>query len=138
MKKGGGSESTIIVGPSKCVLVYALHSLEYVLGLARFRVFVPKLYSVSHVSFPFLKTAKGLLTFDLRNKIFWVWIQKLCITAWKRCSDFCKLISIDIRIINWTCILLGVSYLFCFFTFLFYSHIIYLLQWTLLIVLIKF
>ena len=43
MKKGGGSESTIIVGPSKSVLVYALHSLEYVLGLARFRAFVPKL-----------------------------------------------------------------------------------------------
>ena len=41
MKKGGGSESTII-GPAKSVLVYALHSLEYVLGLARFRVFVPK------------------------------------------------------------------------------------------------
>ena len=41
MKKGGGSESTIIIGPSKSVLVYALHSLEYVLGLARFRVFVP-------------------------------------------------------------------------------------------------
>ena len=37
MKKGGGSESTIIIGPSKSVLVYALHSLEYVLGLARFR-----------------------------------------------------------------------------------------------------
>ena len=33
MKKGGGSESTIIIGPSKCVLVYALHSLEYVLGV---------------------------------------------------------------------------------------------------------
>ena len=47
MKKGGGSESTIIVGPSKSVLVYALHSLEYVLGLARFRVFVPKLYYIS-------------------------------------------------------------------------------------------
>ena len=44
MKKGGGSEFTIIVGPSKYVLVYALHSLEYVLGLARFRVFVPKLF----------------------------------------------------------------------------------------------
>ena len=43
MKKGGGSESTIIIGPSKSVLVYALHSLEYVLGLARFREFVPKL-----------------------------------------------------------------------------------------------
>ena len=37
------SESTIIIGPCKSVLVYALHSLEYVLGLARFRVFVPKL-----------------------------------------------------------------------------------------------
>ena len=44
MKKGGGSESTIIIGPSKSVLVYALHSLEYVLGVARFREFVPKLY----------------------------------------------------------------------------------------------
>ena len=44
MKKGGGSESIIIVGPSKSVLVYALHSLEYVVGLARFRVFVPNLY----------------------------------------------------------------------------------------------
>ena len=32
MKKGGGSESTIIIGPSNSVLVYALHSLEYVLG----------------------------------------------------------------------------------------------------------
>ena len=41
MEKGGGSESTIIIGPSKSVLVYALHSLEYVLGLARFLVFVP-------------------------------------------------------------------------------------------------
>ena len=29
---------------SKFVLVYALHSLEYVLGLARFRVFVPNIY----------------------------------------------------------------------------------------------
>ena len=44
MKKGGGSASTIIVGPSKFVLVYALHSLEDVLDLARFRAFVPKLY----------------------------------------------------------------------------------------------
>ena len=42
-KKSGGSASTIIIGPSKSVLVYALHSLEYVLGLARFRVFVPNL-----------------------------------------------------------------------------------------------
>ena len=40
MKKDGGSESTIIIGPSKSALVYALHSLKYVLGLARFRVFV--------------------------------------------------------------------------------------------------
>ena len=31
MKKGGGSESTIIIGPSRSVLVYALHSLEFVL-----------------------------------------------------------------------------------------------------------
>ena len=46
MKKGGGSESTIIIGPSKSVLVYALHSLEYVLGLARFRVFVSNLYYI--------------------------------------------------------------------------------------------
>ena len=43
MKTGGGSESTIIIDPSKSVLVYALHSLEYVLGLVRFQVFVPKL-----------------------------------------------------------------------------------------------
>ena len=42
-EKGGGPASTIIIGPSKPVLVYALHSLEYVLGLARFRVFVPKI-----------------------------------------------------------------------------------------------
>ena len=42
MSKGGGSESTIIIGPSKSVLVYALQSVEYVVGLARFRVFVPK------------------------------------------------------------------------------------------------
>ena len=42
-KKDGGSESTIIIGPSKSILVYALHSLEYVLGLVRFRLFVPKL-----------------------------------------------------------------------------------------------
>ena len=35
MKKGGGSECTIIIGPSKSVLVYTLHSLEYVLGVPR-------------------------------------------------------------------------------------------------------
>ena len=57
MKKGGGSESTIIIGPSKSVLVYALHSLEYVLGLARFRVFVP-----------------NLLLFNLNTKI---WLEEL-------------------------------------------------------------
>ena len=45
MKKGGGSESTIIIGPSKSVLVYALHSLVNVLGLDRFRVIVSKLLS---------------------------------------------------------------------------------------------
>ena len=46
MKKGRGSESTVIIGPSKSVLFYALHSLEYVLVLDRFRVFVPKLYYI--------------------------------------------------------------------------------------------
>ena len=30
----------IVIGPSKSVLVYALHSLENVLGPARYRVFV--------------------------------------------------------------------------------------------------
>ena len=45
-----GSESTIIIGQSKSVLVYALHSLEYVLGLARFRVFVPKLLYIHFYS----------------------------------------------------------------------------------------
>ena len=45
MKQGGGSQSTIIIGPSKSVLVYALHSLEYVLGFVRFRVFVPKFFT---------------------------------------------------------------------------------------------
>ena len=29
MKKGGGSDSKIIIGPSKSVVVYAVHSLEY-------------------------------------------------------------------------------------------------------------
>ena len=37
MKKGGGSESTIIIGPYKSVLVYALHSLENVLGLGVYK-----------------------------------------------------------------------------------------------------
>ena len=49
MKKDGGSESTIIIGPSKSVLVYALHSLENVLYLARFRVFVPNMYVCMYV-----------------------------------------------------------------------------------------
>ena len=47
MKNGDGSESIIIISPSKSVLVYVLHSLKYVLALARFRVFVPKLYYIS-------------------------------------------------------------------------------------------
>ena len=52
MKMGGGLESTIIIGPSKYVLVYALHRLEYVLSLARFRVFMPKLYyKTKHLCF---------------------------------------------------------------------------------------
>ena len=38
-------------GPSKSVLVYALHSLEYVLGLARFRVFVPKLLYILYIKY---------------------------------------------------------------------------------------
>ena len=50
MKKGGGSESTIIIGPSKSVLVHDLHSLQYVLGLARFRLFVPKLVRATSVA----------------------------------------------------------------------------------------
>ena len=57
MKKGGGSESTIIIGPSKSVLVYALHSLEYVLGLARFRVFVHKIIII----YPIRKTMQDWL-----------------------------------------------------------------------------
>ena len=57
MKKGGGSESTIIIGPSKSVLVYALHSIEYVLGLARFRVFVPKIIII--------------ITFLIRKHLIW-------------------------------------------------------------------
>ena len=43
---GGGLESTIIIDPFQSVLVYTLHSLEYVLGLARFGVFVPKIIFV--------------------------------------------------------------------------------------------
>ena len=36
---------------SKSVLVYALHSVEYVLGLARFRVFVPNIYIFIYLYF---------------------------------------------------------------------------------------
>ena len=61
MKKGGGTASTIIIGPSKSVLVYALHSLEYVLGLARFRVFVPNLKGIIHKEFvPTGQTVKAV------------------------------------------------------------------------------
>ena len=71
MKKGGGSQSTITIGPSKSVLVYALHSLEYVLGLARLRVFVPKLLYYSNCSY--------IIEFDkissrinrVKSKYFW-------------------------------------------------------------------
>ena len=42
MKKGVGSECTIIIGLSKSV--YAIYSLEHGLGLAQFRVFVPNIY----------------------------------------------------------------------------------------------
>ena len=46
MKKGGGSESTIIIGPSKSVLVYALHSLEKDwLGLLRYAGVAPTIAS---------------------------------------------------------------------------------------------
>ena len=41
-----------MIGPSKSVLVYALHSLEYVLSLARFRVFVTKLLLLFIFSIP--------------------------------------------------------------------------------------
>ena len=37
------------MGPSKSVLVYSLHSLENDLGLARFRMFVPKLLLLYYV-----------------------------------------------------------------------------------------
>ena len=40
---------TIIVGSSKSVPVYALHSLENVLCLARFRVFVPNMYVYMYI-----------------------------------------------------------------------------------------
>ena len=67
MKYGGGSEFTIIVAPSKSVLVYALHRLEYVLGLARFRVFVPKLYiELFNIDLPQLD--QTFTKFNLQNK----------------------------------------------------------------------
>ena len=68
MKKGGGSESTIIIGPSKSVLVYALHSLENILGLVRFRVFVPKLllYKLTTETY----TINKCITIDNRTLTF--------------------------------------------------------------------
>ena len=60
MKKGGGSESTIIVSPSKFVLVYALHSLEYILGLARFRVFVLKLLYIKKANLKMYISLSGI------------------------------------------------------------------------------
>ena len=63
MKKGGGSESTIIIGPTKSVLVYALHSLEYVLGLAQFRVFVPNIYKWFKI------TASRTTVFDITKVV---------------------------------------------------------------------
>ena len=80
MKKGGGSQSTIIIGPSKSVLVYALHSLEYVLGLARFRVFVPKLF-IYYNLFYFLIILIFLLQ---KNKKFGE-IKKFNVTAVSDC-----------------------------------------------------
>ena len=46
MEKGGGSESTIIIGPSKSVL-------EYVLGLARFGVYVTKIIIIIKIEIKF-------------------------------------------------------------------------------------
>ena len=76
MKKSGGSESTIIIGPSKSVPVYALHSLEDVLGLDRFRVFVPKLYYLLLLQFIFL---------CINQKIG---LQKLLLFSWRQIADF--------------------------------------------------
>ena len=72
MKKGGGSASTIIIGPSKSVLVYALHSLEYILGLARFRVFVPKiiLIIINNLILVYRKKiVKNLLMSSIKGKV---------------------------------------------------------------------
>ena len=77
MKKGSGSESTIIIGPSKSVLVYALHSLEYVLGLARFQVFVPKLLLYYKKSLILLadgsSNSSGMLVSYLKNRSVMIW-----------------------------------------------------------------
>ena len=62
MEKGGGSETTIIIGPSKSVLVYALHSLENVLDLARFRVFVPNMYVMTHYLVLLMKLRNSVKT----------------------------------------------------------------------------
>ena len=103
MKKGGGSESTIIIGPSKSVLVYALHSLEHVLGLARFRVFVPKLlllYSViTSIGQPWAFFIKNLCSATLE------FIKPISDSSHRRCRvlingmqlyfDFLKRLSIQ-------------------------------------------
>ena len=77
MKNGGGSESTVIIGPSKSVLVYALHSLEYVLGLARFQVFVPKLLLYYKKSLILLadgsSNSSGMLVSYLKNRSVMIW-----------------------------------------------------------------
>ena len=55
-------------GWSKSVLVYALHSLENVLGLVRFRVFVPNMY-VGNLLFDFSKVkAKNYCTEDIKEQ----------------------------------------------------------------------
>ena len=48
MKKSGGSVSTIIIGPSKSVLIYALHSLENVLGLVLYIKDISKFTCYAH------------------------------------------------------------------------------------------
>ena len=46
MKKGGGSESTIIIGSFKSVVVYAFHSLEDVISFARFIILLYYYYII--------------------------------------------------------------------------------------------
>ena len=67
MIKDGGSAATIIIGLSKSVLFYALHSIVCVQGLARFRVLVPNYYyyyekyAACFYAFPFYSIYKKLL-----------------------------------------------------------------------------